>query len=399
MKNNIIIPFLSILYLLHSVPALGILYPSSLYALLVVVLFLILTYKVGVKNIVSIMPIFIIPILNIVIIGNMSVVTIAERISGILQSLILPLLYIYIRIYNRLKLGNQLFVIYVVMILITCITTYIGYDVFPDASRELASLDNNSSVYRTYMKLNIGGFSFIYTLVLLNILVICSIKNYKLFKKGISVAMFNILFLIIIGLVIYKSQYTTAILIYSISLLFLLAGRRFNFKYITTLICIGIIIFLVFRTPIAEKMELLSEKVESYDVSERLYDLSRFLVGEYTSDYSDLDARGHTYMTSLNTFLNNPFGVWNNRGNGGHSFVFDNMARFGILGVALVIIMLYKLYRLYISPIHNSNIYGYACVLLTIYILLAVVNPHIFTNVLMFVLPLYYLNDINKYSI
>ena len=95
MKNNIIIPFLSILYLLHSVPALGILYPSSLYALLVVVLFLILTYKVGVKNIVSIMPIFIIPILNIVIIGNMSVVTIAERISGILQSLILPLLYIY----------------------------------------------------------------------------------------------------------------------------------------------------------------------------------------------------------------------------------------------------------------------------------------------------------------
>lgn len=395
MKNNTIIPFLSILYLLHSVPALGILYPSSIYALLVVVLFLILTYKVGVKNIISIMPIFIIPILNIVIIGNMSVVTIAERISGILQSLILPLLYIYIRIYNRLKLGNQLLIIYIVMTFITCITTYIGYDVFPNASRELASLDNDSSNYRTYMKLNIGGFSFIYTLVFLNILVIYSIKNCKLFKRSISVAMFNILFLIIIGLVIYKSQYTTAILIYSISLLFLLSGRRFNFKYIITFICISVIIVLLFRAPVAEIMESLSEKVESYDVSQRLYDLSRFLVGEYTSDYSDLDARRNTYMTSLNTFLNNPFGVWSNRGNGGHSFVLDNIARFGILGVALVIIMLYKLYRLYIFPINNNNIYGYASVLLIIYVVLSVINPHIFTNILMFLLPLYYLNSIN----
>lgn len=396
MNNNTIIPFLSILYLLHSVPALGILYPSSIYALLIVVLFLILTYKVGVKNIISIMPIFIIPILNIVIIiGNMSVVTIAERISGILQSLILPLLYIYIRIYNRLKLGNQLLIIYVVMTIITCITTYIGYDVFPNASRELVSLDTDSSDYQTYMKLNIGGFSFIYTLVFLNILVIYSIKNYKFFKRGKSVAMFNIIFLIIIGLVIYKSQYTTAILIYSISLLFLLSGRRFNFKYISTLICISVIIVLLFKAPIAGIMESLSEKVESYDVSQRLYDLSRFLVGDYTSDNSDLDARRDTYMTSLNTFLNNPFGVWSNRGNGGHSFVLDNIARFGILGVALVIIMLYKLYRLYIFPIINNNIYGYASVLLIIYVVLSVINPHIFTNILMFVLPLYYLNSIN----
>ena len=399
MKNNITIPFLSVLYLLHSVPALGILYPSSLYALLVVVLFVILTYKVGVKKFVTIIPIFLIPILNIIIkIGDSSVIVIVQQISGFLQSMILPLLCIYIYAYNKLKLGKQLFIIYVIMIFVTSITTYIGYDLFPNASRELASLENDSLSHQTYMKLNIGGFSFIYTLVLLNILVICSIKNHKLFKKGIIVAMFSIFFLIVSGLVIYKSQYTTAILIYSISLLLLLYNRKPNVKHIIVLICIGVIIVLICRHPIAERIALLSEKVESYDVSTRLYDLSQYLAGEHTSQNSDLDARKDIYVLSLNTFLDNPFGVWSNSGNGGHSFVFDNIARFGVLGIILIIIMIYKLYNIYIYPLKDNSIYGYAFTILLIFISFATLNPHIFTNVLMFVLPLYCLNSANKYS-
>ena len=53
-----------------------------------------------------------------------------------------------------------------ILVLITSITTILGLDVYPDASRKLASRGNKLLVDIWY-QMNIGGFDFIYSLVLL----------------------------------------------------------------------------------------------------------------------------------------------------------------------------------------------------------------------------------------
>lgn len=400
MKSSNIISFLSIIYLLHSVPALGFRYPSSIYALLVIVLFTILTYKTGIKNLLSIIPIFFIPILDIIIsLDNLSLVSVLRQTSLLLQNLILPLLYIYIYKYNKIKLGKSLIIVYIVIILTTCITTYLGYRIYPTASRELATGEiSQSPLYYIYLSYNIGGFSFIYNLLLLSILLICTIKNPSIFKRNRIVTLLCIASLIIIGLVILKSQYTTAILLFFVSLVLLVLHSKFKIKYIFTVVSIGIFIVFMLREPLSSKLMLISENIESYDVSQRIYDISQYIIGEHTSDNSDLDAREDLYKKSVETFSNNILGTWNNKNIGGHSFILDNMAKYGILGIIMIIIMIYKLYKLYISQIKNDRIIGYAYYLLLIYIILAIVNPHIFTDIIMFVLPLYYFINISKSS-
>lgn len=390
MKNNIIITILSVLYLLHMVPALGYRYPSILYAVLVISLFLLLTYKVGFKGIVTIIPIFFIPILDIFIkTSGYSIYIVFQQLSGVIQSLILPLLCIYIIKFRKNKLGKLLFFTYFVIILITCITSYIGYKIFPDASRELAFYDRiESDLLYAYLNANIGGFSFIYSITILSVLLIYTTKNYTL-RKGI-VGIISVTSLLITGLVIYKSQYTTAIIIYILSLILLLVNHKFGIKHMVILTIFGLLFVGVFNNSISVGLMKISEMVESASVSQRFYDLSQYIIGGHTSINSDLDARSYLYMKSINTFINKPLGSWNNNDNGGHSFIFDSAARYGIWGIILLMIMIIKLYKLYIRPLKNNTIYGYALIMYIIFMILAILNPHIFTDVLMFVLPLYH---------
>lgn len=372
------------------VPALGFRYPSVLYAVLVISLFIILVYKNGIKSLFAIIPIFFIPILDVFFkVNNFSFLVLFQQISGVIQRLILPLLSIYIIKYNYNKLGGRVLGTYLAIMVITCITSYVGYDIFPNASRELAFHDGiDSDLLYMYLNANIGGFSFIYNLTLLNILVIYSIKNPISGNKGIWLIC-SISFLILMGMVVYNSQYTTAIIIYFVSLLLLLFNQKFKIRHIIILFFIGFMIFLLSKDSISEMLENISTIVESSDVSLRLYDLSQYIIGEHTSTNSDLDARSLLYGMSIDTFLRNPLGTWSNIGDGGHSFILDSIARYGFLGVIMITVMIYRLYVSYVKKLRNSPMYGYAFIILIVFILLATINPHIFTDIIMFVLPLY----------
>jgi hypothetical protein len=102
-----------------------------------------------------------------------------------------------------------------------------------------------------------------------------------------------------------------------------------------------------------------------------------------------MDAREEKYRKSISSFINNPVGNWNFASSGGHSYIFDTLAKYGILGLLLLIISFKIIYANYVKPLQSSYVYGYAIISFLIFIFLATLNPKVFTNFMLFVLPLY----------
>lgn len=387
--NKFLISSLAIIYMLHDMPMLGYRYPAIVYAAIVMALFLILFFNIGYQRFVKILPIFFIPLLDIFI-GTNNSLTFFQGFSGLLQLLILPMLALYLYKRGDVKLSAFIFVVYLGINLITCYTTYTGCQIFPNASRELATGDaTESPFYYIYLNANIGGFSFVYMMVLFLVLSICTIKNYKQISQKYFSLIFSIAFLIGIILAIIAAEYTTAILISSASLLLFFVKRKFNFKRVLLLGGFCLFAFWAFKPLIADGLMTIADNVESQNVSHRLTDLALSIEGKHTTKNSDMDAREDAYTKSISSFINNPVGNWNLASSGGHSFVFDALAIYGIGGLLLLIISFKIIFVNYVKPLQGSFVYGYAVISFLIFISLATLNPKVFTNFMLFVLPLY----------
>ena len=370
-------------------PILGYRYPSILYAFIVISLFLLLSYDVGAKTLQKIIPIFLIPLLD-VFISSVDAYYFFQGISRFLQFLILPLLAIHIYNWNDIKMAKLLLLIYLGINFITCFTTYNGCMVYPEASRELAAGDASSApFYYLYMDANIGGFHFIYSTVLISGLIIYTIKNFRYIKGGYILLPLCIVYLGLIFMTLLAAEYTLSVLMF-VSYVFLLFVRgAFSIKNFFLLSVFIILSFLMLKPLISNGLKSLSEATESEHVASRLYDLHLKLEGNHTQKHSDYDSRKETYIKSIEQFEKKLLGCWNLNGMGGHSFVLDSMAKYGLLGLILVVISNICIYRYFLSPYENDYIFGYVFYIFILYIVASVLNPIIFTNIIMFVFPLY----------
>lgn len=394
--NNLLIYSFSAIYMLHDMPMLGFRYPSMVYAGIVILLFLMLLLKIGTKSVLKILPIFLIPVLDVMI-SSSNMLIFFQGVSVCLQNMILPMLAIYLCAKNHLKMSKWLFSIYLTINLITCFTTYTGCQIFPNASRELVMGDaSKSPLYYVYLNANIGGFSFVYSMVLLLVLVICTIKNYKEINKSKLILIIAIIFSIGIVMAVIAAEYTMAILLMSICLFFLFVKRKFNIKRMLSWGISLLLIFCTFKPFIGEGLMTIANNVESQNVSNRLIDLSLYLEGKHTSDNSDVDARGETYAKSLISFMDNPLGEWNLKSIGGHSYIFDALGKYGLLGFFILIISFKRIFNSYIKTLRGTFLYGYAVVGFLLFIVMATLNPKAFTNFLLFVLPIYALLFVNN---
>jgi hypothetical protein len=243
--------------------------------------------------------------------------------------------------------------------------------------------------YYSYSSLNIGGITFIYNMVFFIVLSICTIKNKKWIPNSNFMFLLAIIFLVGIVMTLIAVEYTTALLLGFVSLLLFFEKRMFNIRRVLLWGIIFLFSLFVFKPIIADGLMIIAENVESYEVSHRLTDLAYSLEGRHTQQNSDLDARVETYAKSIDSFLSNPWGTWSLKAIGEHSFVFDALAKYGLLGLCLLVISFYVIYKNYIKLLRGRFIYGYAVVSFFLMILLAFVNPFAFTNILLFVLPLY----------
>ena len=273
---------------------------------------------------------------------------------------------------------------------ITCLTTYWGCMAFPNASRELTSgAAEKYGYHHIYNNLNIGGFEFIYSMVLIAILHIYTIRNSKLFKNGAIWSLLSAIYLIAIALAVVAAEYTTAIILLTLSLTLLVFKKKFNFKHLVIVSCIIAICYTMIKPVIIETLYYTAENIDNDNISPRLTDLALSLDGKFTQENSDMDMRETHYKDSFNAFINNPLGTWNFEKIGGHSYILDALGKYGILGFLLILIILYRIYKLYILPLNNKAIYGYSLIIFLYMIFIGTINPKLFTNIIMFTLPLY----------
>ena len=338
-----------------------------------------------------ILPLTIITITDYVFgfISGRNVQSIVLFLYGILQFLIWPLALIAIIKSGDFKFAKTLLIFFLFCYIITGVTTYIGCGLFPGASRALAAAyaQNEFEIINLYRQYNIGGFDFIYCLVLFVPLSIFVIKNkivvFNRMKLLIWVLLLGSLFVII------KSEYFTAIMLYSVSFICFLFTNNTTSKRFWTIIILCILFIVVFISFIPVLFSNLSSLTESKILSNRFEDIGSILSGgNATSGDKDTEGRINLYLTSWQAFLSSPI-IGTGKNGGGHSFILDYMAKYGLVGVLLEIYLFSKIFKFSIKPFFNTVSYPFILFAFMLQIIMAFLNPMIFYNFFMFILPLF----------
>ena len=272
---------------------------------------------------------------------------------------------------NRMNYVARKFVFAVIVVyIITAITTLIGVLRYPGASRLLAA---DSLAYLDFYPLNIGGFDFIYSLVLLHPLAV-----YFLRKTNRTVLL--IAFSVITLACITASEYTMALILYIISLLAYMlpigmnpvaAKRRMKNLVVA---CVVMIVFVPVIFSLLSKIEFLGS------IGEKLFDISSLLQGETVQQESGVAIRQNIYLKSWKAFLESPFigtKLYGSPTVGGHSYILDTLGNWGIIGLVIALVLFDRLRRYYKRTFKSKETYYCAGLFLLMVFILWALNPKI----------------------
>lgn len=269
----------------------------------------------------------------------------------------------------------------IIALIITTVTTITGLIMFPNASRILATIaESDDPENLKYTWRNIGGYDFVYTCVLLYPVLILARKLNK-----IHLVTFLVLTAAIFMLVI-ASEYTIAFILMVITSVLYFSSKKLNSKH---LLIFGIIMFLslfIFWDVFKNLLLWFASIVNSESISERL----TALAGGITSLENFEDNRLELYRMSLNGFLSSPiFGqiLGATTSHGGHSFVLDSLANYGLVGAGTLVLAYRNIYRFFFNPFRNEQGYGFVLWAFAQTIILSLVNTGMWLNVLTFFIP------------
>ena len=377
-----------------NVPILS-LYSSFIINGIIVFLILIMTMSLLRHSITNylflILPITIVTITDYVFkfISGGNVQSIVLFLYGILQFLIWPLALIAVIKSGDYKFAKSVLITYMLCYIITGVTTYIGCESFPGASRTLAAAyhQKDFEIINLYNRVNICGFDFIYTLVLFVPLSISVIKNRFVFFKGKIL----LVWVLLIGMffVILKSEYFTAIILYSVSFICFLFSKNTTSRRFWTIIILCILLVVVFISFIPVLFGNLSSLTESKILSNKFEDVGSILSGGFaTSGDKDTEGRINVYLASWQAFLSSPI-IGTGKNGGGHSFILDYLAKYGLVGLLLEIYLFRKIFKFSVKPFLNAISYPFFLFVFILQIIMAFLNPMILYDFFLFALPLF----------
>ena len=295
-----------------------------------------------------------------------------------------PLMAAYVLSFKDYKFAKRILMYVLLAFFITCVTTSIGCILFEGASRHMSNADYVEA-YKLevsfYESINIASFTFIYSLVLLVPFILYMIRYYR---KG---RLFSILLLLIVTVTVILTEYTTALLLFfvSFSLYLLPYSRKNSIHPIYYLLILIAVICIVVYLPIALESvsHLFGEQVE-----ERLSSMADLLKGEGVSNESDLAQRMDFWKKSIDIFSSNIlFG--NSQNVGGHSYILDNLAMYGLLGLLAMVISFTETYRQYVRMASKNVLYAYMLMAFILNLIQGAVNPIINFTIITFVLPIF----------
>lgn len=222
------------------------------------------------------------------------------------------------------------------IVFVTAITTIVGTYIYPSPCRELATPYNIELDY-LYKSKNIGGYGFIYFIVIITPLLLKKIVN--------DFNLWWIMFFAISSFVVIRSEYTIAIFLLIIGVFISIATQRSN-------IFVGIFIIIIISSFFIYVEDILNWLIgafsESYTITSRIRMVLNYL--KFNSISGDLLDRQNLYKISISTFLKNPFfgGLFdlNKVHVGGHSEILDYIAHSGLFGLIVIKFFISSIYKI-----------------------------------------------------
>lgn len=260
---------------------------------------------------------------------------------------------------------------------VTTITTLIGLSTIPNAARILTSSSSSLEENTTLYNMNIGGYDFIYGMIIFYSVLINFITLNYLNKK---VKVFCFILLLLIILMVVNSSFTIAIIsLILATLLGLLSKKSSKTIIINLLIIIGV--FWVFpQELIGIFLGDINNYITNEYISARIREISLYLQGYNFSGYH-LSNRVDVYLMSAHTIFNSPiYGVGpyyyiSSVGIGYHSQILDDIARYGIFGFVFFCVFFYTFYK-YVSQVWKGNQFTLNFLVpLSVFIFISLINP------------------------
>lgn len=294
--------------------------------------------------------------------------------------------FVYYSKKNDNKILKNIAIITSILLIIVCVRTITLLYTHKNISRLLATGIEIKSI-NTF---GVGGYAFIYGLsfvVVALVGILVKDKRYKnMSKENICLICMILLFIF----TIYKAQYLISYIILAIGMLIIFFNVN-SLKKIAISILILIISLFILAYPMSKLLIKISNNMKNESIKMRIIEIAMVLSGEDVQETVDLNARLKHYRESIDTFTKHPFfgNLFNQDGGkiGGHSFIFDQFAEYGVIGSIPIIIMLisviyYTFYEL--NSQRNKEIYM-ACIVM--FVILAITNTIKFVTIfyLMFV--------------
>ena len=283
---------------------------------------------------------------------------------------------------RKMKYGAAKYFSYVIFIalVVTSITTLIGLAVYPDASRYIATVsDSNEAKAVTYDLMNIGGYDFVYTCVLVYPIAIYAFKRKRLHWAIMTAIVILNFFLCI------TSGYTIAFIFVVLSTIFLIFPKNLSVTQVIIILAISLFLIIVLSDYVSMGLNSLADVIKNKDISERLRALANGREGLQDID----DDRVGLYLTSLQSFIDSPIlgGMINGTRMGGHSFIFDTMAQYGMFGIIFLIAMYRIIYKYLFRPYKNCEGFGFVFWTFLQILMFSAVNTGMWLPVLGFFAP------------
>jgi len=264
----------------------------------------------------------------------------------------------------------------------SAVTTIIGCIRNPDAARTLATIESSQDPTSIkYLKQNIGGYTFVYSAVLLYP---CVILGYKM--KRLHLAFAIGFALLVFALAVY-SEYTYALMLSLVSTLLFFVKRDISLKRFIMMIVIFSIAVVLFRTTVAAILTRIGSFIGNDTMTQKM---TAVFIGQEAVDNLD-DGRDHLYMLSIKTFLSHPiFGNFSQggKGSGNHSFILDNLAVYGLVGGVLMVLMYRCIFNTFYRPFAEKTGYGFVVWIFIQPIILSAINTGMWLNNLCLLAPL-----------
>lgn len=397
MGDNFVLKVLLLLFFSLKSPFVFVHTPTTIRLFVWLALFSVLFLKsINIKGAFGlILPILAIPILDFFL--NINTYNTTESILKWVLSPIQMMTYLFLSLYiislKHISLAKYVLVVYGMVILINGLTSGIASYVVPGIMRINVGdiIEDDQAMMNLKMNLNVIDYDGVYELVVLLPLLIMLYKWRNLFKNRGRAAFVSIFLIVFVLWVITMSKFTIALIVSVVLLALVLIRKKSSPKLIRKRLCASIICgcILVFIAPTV--LNMVSGVIKDESVSSRIEGLALQMGGksEVIEEGTDNYARQQAYMMSIDSIIKYPLiGGWKEEVSGGHSFILDTVAKYGLIGLLLIIIYYSTIFRRFILcykqyPWIHYYYFGFATI-----VILCFVNPGSFYPQLLFAYPI-----------